>query len=158
MRGATCPGWPLLGHLLSTHVLHMKYDVKSTRWPPASFQFTHPDGCDGGCCCHAVFHGISTPTTHVGCGSMLVAGKTRSGFQLTHPVRGTTSSICCRDGSNRISTHTPAWGATRLTVTVVRVLQISTHAPRDGVRPDRRRRFRWSFDNFNSRSPRGVRR
>mgnify|MGYP005780668321 CR=1 FL=1 len=25
-------------------------------------------------------------------------------FQLTHPMRGTTSSICCRDGNNRIST------------------------------------------------------
>ena len=31
-------------------------------------------------------------------------------FQLTHPMRGTTSSICCRDGSNRISTHAPRTG------------------------------------------------
>ena len=33
-------------------------------------------------------------------------------FQFPPPVRGATSSICCRDGNNRISTPAPAWGAT----------------------------------------------
>ena len=97
-------------------------------------------------------------------------------FQLTHPMRGTTSSICCRDGSNRISTHAPhagygpphvslgwpslllqlphpilgatAWSSNHLLPT----FQL-THP--HGVQ--RWLRGRTSRSCFNSRTPRGVR-
>lgn len=52
-------------------------------------------------------------------------------FQLTHPMRGTTSSICCRDGSNRISTHAPREGRDLSPEDVLQALEFQLSHPRE---------------------------
>ena len=50
-------------------------------------------------------------------------------------MRGATSSICCRDGNNRISTPAPAWGATHNLAVLEKRMFISTPAPAWGATP-----------------------
>ena len=76
-------------------------------------------------------------------------------------MRGATSSICCRDGNNRISTPAPAWGATPYTVEQMRYLVFQLSHPVRGATqttmcfPPHIQKLAIKF--FNSRTPRGVR-
>ena len=78
-------------------------------------------------------------------------------FQSTHPAWGATDDVAdfLRTLRQFQSTH-PAWGATTSRRDGGGAWEISIHAPRVGC--DRRERLNpFSWNNFNPRTPRGVR-
>ena len=97
---------------------------------------------------HAPREGCDRLSGHV-CGRVLV-------FQSTHPARGATTVRLNLDADCYISIHAPREGCDKSKNYCMVVRTISIHAPREGCDV---RRFCPSMraDDFNPRTPRGVR-
>ena len=78
-------------------------------------------------------------------------------FQLTCPVRGTTTAAARNVNSPEFQLTCPVRGTTRRNDCILDDVGISTHVPRAGHDPRRRRRLSSGL-HFNSRAPCGARR
>ena len=77
------------------------------------FQFMHPHRkCDLGGDVGQALQAISTLTPYTGCDRRKrKAAPSREGFQLAHPIQGTTRGIRFPEHNLRISIHAPRTGA-----------------------------------------------
>ena len=81
----------------------------------------------------------------------------KKGFQSTHPARGATKRSLSRGVTTKISIHAPREGCDYFYVWSWRYVDISIHAPREGCDWITSAPATKEFDNFNPRTPRGVR-
>ena len=134
---------------------------KLTRRPCKTVQSTHPRGVR-----HLFEHGhqlrqiISTHAPREGCDrSNSSVFSWRASFQSTHPARGATPGRREGNKSELIfqSTH-PARGATPHVGQRPVQQAISIHAPREGCDRLYLMALFGTYNNFNPRTPRGVRR
>ena len=78
-------------------------------------------------------------------------------FQSTHPVWGATEGKQSYSSNEQFQSTHPVWGATCLSGERQRRDDISIHAPRVGC-DGAIEALGWPLDNFNPRTPCGVRR